>query len=91
MVTVTRPQWFMIGGLVFGSVMTLLQRLTAPALGFAENSDGFNTVLLIWWLIGGLLFMVGLVLTVVVGAGNHPGDARRGPNEGQARDRHWPV
>jgi hypothetical protein len=91
MVTVTRPQWFMIGGLVFGSVMTLLQRLTAPAFGFTENSDGFNTVLLIWWLIGGIVFMVGLVLSVVVGVGNHPDQATRGPNEGQAWDRHWPI
>lgn len=91
MVTVARPQWFMIGGLVFGSVMTLLQRLTAPALGFAENSDGFNSVLLIWWLIGGLVFMVGLVLTVVVGVGIHPDQARRGPTEGPAWDRNRPI
>jgi hypothetical protein len=90
MVTVTRPQWFMIGGLVFGSVMTLVQRLTAPALGFTENSDGFNAVLLIWWLIGGIVFMVGLVLTVV-GAGIQPDQATRGPNEGQARGRNWPI
>jgi len=91
MVTVTRPQWFMIGGLVFGSLMTLLQRLTAPALGFTENSGGFNAMLLIWWLIGGVVFMVGLVLTVVAGAGHHHDHATGGPNGGQARDGHWPI
>jgi hypothetical protein len=91
MVTVTRPQWFMIGGLVFGSVMTLLQRLTAPGLGFAEKSDGFNTMVLIWWLIGGVVFMVGLVLTVVAQAGNHNDQSTGGPRKGQAWDRHWPI
>lgn len=91
MVTVSRPQWFMIGGLVFGSVMTLLQRLTAPALGFTENSDGFNAMLLIWWLIGGIVFMVGLVLTVVAEAGSHHDQATSGPNKGRAWDRHWPI
>jgi hypothetical protein len=90
MVTVTRPQWFMIGGLVFGSVMTLLQRLSAPALGFTANSDGFNAVLLIWWLIGGIVFLVGLVLTAVTGAGNHY-DQATGGNKGRSSDRRWPT
>ncbi|HWL99001.1 MAG TPA: hypothetical protein VNP20_16775 [Nocardioidaceae bacterium] len=54
--------------------MTLLQRLTAPALGFPEHTDGFNAVL-IWWLLGGLVFMVGLVLTVLAAVGHHRGRA----------------
>ena len=75
MLKVTQPHWFMIGGLAFGAVMTLLQRLTAPALGFSEHTDGFNVVLLIWWLLGGLVFMVGLVLTVLAAVGNRRGRA----------------
>lgn len=70
MVKVAQPHWFMIGGLTFGAVMTLLQRLTAPALGFSEHTDGFNAVVLIWWLLGGLVFTVGLVLTVLAEVGN---------------------
>ena len=64
----------MIGGLTFGAVMTLLQRLTAPALGFPEHTDGFNAVVLIW-LLGGLVFLVGLVLTVLAAVGHHRGRA----------------
>jgi hypothetical protein len=70
MVKVAHPRWFMIGGLTFGAVMTLLQRLAAPALGFSEHTEGFNAVVLIWWLLGGLVFMVGLVLTVLAEVGN---------------------
>lgn len=75
MVKVAQPRWFMIGGLTFGAVMTLLQRLTAPALGFSEHTDGFNAVMLIWWLLGGLIFMVGLVLTVLAAVGHRRGRA----------------
>jgi len=75
MLKVTQPYWFMIGGLAFGAVMTLLQRLTAPALGFSEHTDGFNAVVLIWWLLGGLVFMVGLVLTVLAAVGHRRGRA----------------
>ncbi len=76
MVKVAQPHWFMIGGLAFGAVMTLLQRLTAPALGFSEHTDGFNAVMLIWWLLGGLVFTVGLVLTVLLEVGNRHGRAK---------------
>jgi hypothetical protein len=66
------------------------QRLSAPALGFTANSDGFNAVLLIWWLIGGIVFLVGLVLTAVTGAGNHY-DQATGGNKGRSSDRRWPT
>jgi len=75
MVKVAQPRWFMIGGLTFGALMTLLQRLTAPALGFSEHTDGFNAVVLVWWLLGGLVFMVGLVLTVLAEVGHRRGRA----------------
>jgi len=40
-----------ISGVAIGVGMTLAQRVSAPAvLGFERGSDGFNAMLLTWWL-----------------------------------------
>jgi len=52
-----------ISGVAIGVGMTLAQRVSAPALfGFERGSDGFNAILLTWWLLGGLAAVAGIVI-----------------------------
>jgi hypothetical protein len=62
-----------IGGVAIGVGMTLVQRVSAPALfGFERGSYGFNAMLLTWLLLGGLLVETGLLIHAIDTHRHHP-------------------
>lgn len=63
---ISRPYWLMIIGVAALVCLILMQRLVAPALGIAApESEGHKTMLLIWFTIGGGLFVIGLTMAAM--------------------------
>lgn len=63
--TVSRPYWLMIIGLTTSVAATLVQRVGATAVGVSPDTEGYKTLLLIWWIIGAVPFLIGFTMLVL--------------------------